>query len=379
MQTLGKHDRIIKINDTNLEFHSKQDYNSRLGQFFKHYGIKSLEEFIQIPSNELEQKFIDYAIHLKELCEAGELSPNTVPKKFRPMKYVLDVNGRENDIGWKRIRALWPKKVRLSGYKPYTTEQVQEIVEHAKNVRNKAFVHFLASLGARIGLHEHPLLMRHLREIEDCYGVLIYADKDEEIDEGEYAYWAFLTPEATKYLKRYFEQRRRDGEELNQDSPVFRTTYQHSQPNFHVKQLSRSGAISIMVRLLNATSINRIKKGRRFDTQLDHGFRKRFNTILKLNSEVNSNIAEKIMAHKRGLDGTYLKPTMMECFNEFKKAILELTVSDSERQKIKLKNQQIEITELSKKNEKISELEKTIEQVQTGLEALKKAKSVQKK
>jgi len=55
-----------------------------------------------------------------------------------------------------------------------------------------------------------------------------------------------------------------------------------------------------------------------YDKSLAHGFRKRFNTILKLNNEVNSNIAEKLMAHKRGLDGHYFVPTIEECFEEFK-------------------------------------------------------------
>jgi len=121
-----------------------------------------------------------------------------------------------------------------------------------------------------------------------------------------------------------------------------------------------------MVRLLNATSINKTKRGRRYDIQLNHGFRKRFNTILKLNSDINSNIAEKIMAHKRGLDGTYLKPTMMECFNEFKKAILELTVDDTERLKIKNKEQAQEISEIKKLTKSVEDLKKeNIVEVQT--------------
>lgn len=45
------------------------------------------------------------------------------------------------------------------------------------------------------------------------------------------------------------------------------------------------------------------------------------------------------MAHKRGLDGTYLQPTREECFIEFVKAIPELTISDNER--IKLENMKL--------------------------------------
>ena len=61
-------------------------------------------------------------------------------------------------------------------------------------------------------------------------------------------------------------------------------------------------------------------------------FRKRFNTKLKLNNEVNSNVAELVMAHKLpGAQGNYTKPTMEECYIEVKKAIPELTIDPSLR------------------------------------------------
>ena len=105
--------------------------------------------------------------------------------------------------------------------------------------------------------------------------------------------------------------------------------------------------------LLIKAGIERIKKGKRYDKAAIYGFRKRFNTILKLNNDVNSNIAEKLMAHKRGLDGTYLQPTKEECFTEFVKAIPFLTISDDER--IRLENQAL-------KKEK-SKLEKNAEEI----------------
>jgi len=45
------------------------------------------------------------------------------------------------------------------------------------------------------------------------------------------------------------------------------------------------------------------------------------------------------MAHKRGLDGTYLQPTREECFAEFLKAIPQLTISNEER--IRLENEKL--------------------------------------
>jgi len=103
--------------------------------------------------------------------------------------------------------------------------------------------------------------------------------------------------------------------------------------------------------------VQRVKKGRRYDIQINHGFRKRTNTILKLESDVNSNIAEKILGHKNGLDGVYLAPTRQECFKEFCKGIVQLTISDSERQKIEIKKLEEEKSEIAELRKRIDEFD----------------------
>jgi len=58
------------------------------------------------------------------------------------------------------------------------------------------------------------------------------------------------------------------------------------------------------------------------------------------------------MAHKKGFDGTYLQPTREEFYREFVKAIPNLTIDPTERQKI----------DLEKKQEKIDQLEATVQE-----------------
>jgi len=105
---------------------------------------------------------------------------------------------------------------------------------------------------------------------------------------------------------------------------------------------------------------------------------KRFNTTLKLINEVNSNIAEKLMAHKNGLDGRYLTPTREQCFKEFKKAIIDLTINPAKRQEVELESQQKEITELQEKNQRISNLEVKQELTEDALNTLLQAASGKK-
>jgi len=124
--------------------------------------------------------------------------------------------------------------------------------------------------------------------------------------------------------------------------------------------------------LIKQSALERKKVSeKRFDKSIIYMFRKRFNTILKLNNKVNSNIAEKLMAHKHGLDGTYLQPTREECFREFAKAIPFLTISDEERQRLELEKERQEKTELQKKIDEIEKLKELRKQDKDDLESFK--------
>jgi len=202
------------------------------------------------------------------------------------------------------------------------------------------------------GLSDPILRFKHLHSLESpdnekCYGLKIY-------DGSKSGYWAFLTPEAATMLDTYFEQRKIKGEVLTDESPIFvnsRKTEKFSE------NVSDDYARYIIYNMITQAGIKRIKVSRfRYDKAGMYMFRKRFNTILKLNNDVNSNIAEKLMAHKKGLDGTYLQPTMEECFAEFVKAIPELTIDPTNRQRLELIDKQNEIRILELKNKKIDEL-----------------------
>jgi len=371
---------IIEIAETNLSDASKISYENNIKLFYDFSGIKKTSELIHMTKEKLQDHLIDYVRYVNTLAKAGKISNNTVPKRFKGIKYVLDINYRENDVMWKPIRAMYPEKNRLTGYKPYTTEQIQVMLNQTDSRRNKAMIHFMASLGARIGIHDHPLLMKHLvpmtyQKENDCYGVLLYAADEETPEEKDqnttldkndgYSYYSFLTPEATTALKEYFDERKRQGEIFDLETPIFRTfaegKYNKCKIGIEVKQLTRRGALSLMFRLVSNSNVNREKKGRRYNIQMDHGFRKRFNTILKLEASLNSNIAEKLMAHKRGLDGTYLTPTRDELFKEFVKAIHQLTIDSSARDKILLEQKNQEINELKIANNRIESLEKKMD------------------
>jgi hypothetical protein len=150
MSTKSQHKSLISIDDSNLSPHTKKEYNFRFQQFLKNSPIKSLEELIDCPNKELESILVNYCKFLLKRVNDKELSPNTLPKQFKPIKFVLEVNYRENDIRWRPIEALFPPTERRSGYKAWTTEQIQEMEKFTKTTRNLALLHFMASVGVEL-------------------------------------------------------------------------------------------------------------------------------------------------------------------------------------------------------------------------------------
>jgi len=69
------------------------------------------------------------------------------------------------------------------------------------------------------------------------------------------------------------------------------------------------------------------------------------------------------MAHKRGLDGTYLQPSLEQYYAEFFKAISDLTIDDSERLRFTNKILEKEKSELRIKNEELSEYKEKVDQL----------------
>jgi len=160
-------------------------------------------------------------------------------------------------------------------------------------------------------------------------------------------------------LSRYINDRKISGEEVTDESPIF--VADGSRWNSKYGYLTDDNLQMIVSKIIKGAKIRRVKQGNTYNKSVTYMFRKRFNTILKINNDVNSNIAEKLMAHKKGLDGTYLQPTQEECFNEFVKAIPELTIDDSERKQAELDKLKQEKKNSQDQSQKIKELNSKLE------------------
>jgi len=322
---------------------------------FCEYASLSYDEIVKLDTEELQIKLEDWIMSMKQTG----LRRSSIRTHLAGVEKFLDINRK---LYYKKVlHSLITKDKDLGGGgKPFTNEDIQKMLSVTNKPRTKSLVLFLSSTGTRPQALVDPILRKkHLVDMQNgCYAVRVYDNSTE-------GYWAFLTPEARQALDAYFSSRKLNGERITDESPLFVNLAKHAkQTNLTVENMYQ-----MLAKLYRQATIEREKIGNRYDKALTYGFRKRFNTILKINNEVNSNIAEKLMAHKRGLDGSYLTPTREECFKEFIKAIPELTVSDSERLQIQSKIKDEKITKLeSEKDKKISTLEEITRQLSERLQ-----------
>lgn len=325
---------------------TKTDYTQYLKNFMAFHKLgNDFDGVVKSDAKEIDEMIINY---LDSLVERGV-------KGITQRTHLMGIERLfiMNDCIWHkdRIRRGIKKDEEISGGNvPITTEEISQMLECTKSVRSKALIHFLASTGMRpAGLTDPILKIKHLIPMSNpddiekkkwCYAIRIY-------DESKFGYWGFLTPEAVKILDNFIQSRKLNGEEITPESPIFTTI---KKTNTIHQNLTDGNARYIIYNLIKQSGLIRTKvSNTRYDKAMMYMFRKRFNTILKLNNDVNSNIAEKLMAHKKGLDGTYLQPTREECFTEFVKSIPELLIDSSQRKQAQIDKITREKSELEKK------------------------------
>jgi len=236
---------------------TKKVYLQSLNYFREYCKAKDFDSLLDIPPKKLLMLIEDYVIYLK-----GKISPNSIPTRYWPIQAFFEIN--DIMINWKKIRRFFPAKVKKSGHQPWTTKDIQKMLEVATDVRSRALIHLVASTGVRIGAIQE-MKLKHIEDMPlGCKSVLVYPDDPEE-------YHTFLTPEASSILDRYLQKRKFDGEQLTPESPVFRKMYQIGKAK--AIPLGERGMSVIIQRLIKKAGLRSLenKTGLRYNIQHHHG------------------------------------------------------------------------------------------------------------
>ena len=319
------------------------------------------------------------------------LNPTSLPAYFKPIKKLFDMNNVS--IPWKRVFATFPEADNIHDTKGWTRDEIAAMLEHTRDLMDKAMVLVLASSGVRLGGLEltwgdlTPIYLVDGRLTADpdkdgevaCVALNVYAGSSEN-------YTAFATPEAYRALQAYG----RTWAEMMKcqagpKDPIFLATKLLPRP-------IKTPAIAMRIRRMASKAGLRnqdSKNGPRFNTQLVHGFRKFFNKTCK-EAMSGDTVAvttrlEYMMGHRGlvALDRNYFKTDMLEMAAVYLEAVPDLTISDVDRLKNSTQRMSANIQELESKDasiddlqKKVADLEKHNREVTGELERVKSEKGI---
>jgi integrase len=273
-----------------------------------------------------------------------------------------------NDVvlNFKKIKKLVPKQeTKPSGMRAYTRDEIDQLIQSCKTFVHKVLIHVIASSGVRVGFVEN-LRIKHLKDMPlNCKAMTVYADTVAE-------YTTFITPEASEKLEQYFAQRRKKGEVLTPESFVFFTEKRHCY--------TPAGLSTLLNCKARDSNVVRTKTHRnRYDIMSAHGLRKFFDTALKLRTDLNPRVIERLLSHKsRGipLDSSYFRPTENDLFEVYQKAISSLTISKSSRLQLELDQNKKRLEKLeNSKDRRIEDLENDMRVIKEFAKSIKKESS----
>jgi integrase/recombinase XerD len=333
---------------------TKKHYSYFLNEFREFYLIKNHDKLLEIEPKKLQEMVEDFVIYERNRNKSGIY----IAGKISALKLFFSMN--DITLNWIKLQKMIPEKRKSVGDKAYTTEQIQTLVKHCSHSFYRAIIHFMSASGVRVGCFQE-LKMKHLKDMPNgCKSVLVYADTRHE-------YHTFIHQEAVESLNEYLDSRRKKGEKITDDSWVFCSPRNNSIS-------SKSHTISAGICRYVDKTLDRGKKDGRNEIMSSHGFRKRFDTVLKSNKSVNISLAEKLMGHSTSipLDNSYFKPLIEQLFDEYQKAISELIIDKKYQLQSHIESQQVEIESLKEKNQEIENLQKTILQIQNNMLELQK-------
>ena len=321
---------------------TKIHYTNWLNDFL-HYLNISCDGILNFVTNQLQQKIINYVIDMRD---NRELSPNTIRSHISAIQSFLIINDF-GEVNWTKVKKFVGEFYKVVDDRPYTRDEIKQLVDAAHSLRDKAIILLLSSSGIRVG----GLVGLQVKRLipNDKYGIYqidVYKKSRE-------AYTTFCTPEARAAIDLYLEWRSKLGETLTSESPLFRVEFDiRFGARAPAKQIDRALVCRMLKILRYETEIVKVqhltecvKRGKpRSHIKTLHGLRKYLSTCLETEG-VNAVFVELLLGHNLGLKSVYSKPTPTQLLEGNGDKVLgyihgidALTINEENRLKVKVKN-----------------------------------------
>ena len=325
----------------------------RINKFYYDYIIKKGNKW-------LENELLKFFRLQNERAERNEISTQTIPNYYKPIKLFCDMNGIS--ITWKLITKGIKKGQRYSDDRPPSIEEIKKLLDYPDR-RIKPIVLVMISSGIRISSWMY-LKWKHFKSIERN-GEIVAAKIDAFNAKTKKYYYTFCTVEAYNAVKEWMDFRASFGENITGESDVLRDLWQIKSQRYAnylglAKHPKKFGYHGIRMLINDAWKIQGIreelKEGkRRYEFKSLHGFRKFFESeCQKVMKSIN---VSYLMSHDTGIVQHYYKPTLDELLDNYLLAIGLLTIEESNKlskqvQELKEKNEDAEYVIKGKLQEK---------------------------
>jgi integrase len=284
----------------------------------------------------IEEKIIDFLMDMRDKGKGY----STIHNYISAILAFYKINDVILNIS--KINKFIPENRRVRNDRAFTHEEISRLLT-AADERMKAVILLLASSGIRLGALS-SLRMKHMKNRK----LLVYENDKEE-------YFTFVTPECQNAIDSYIDMRSRYGEKIKNESFLIREQFDVRDP-FQAKKPRQINTDTIRWKLIDLEKRVGVRSK---DVKAAHGFRKFFTTQV-INSKINPEIREMLLGHKISLAGAYYRPTEEEMFDEYEKAVNNLTINEENRLKMKIEKLEVEKSQFQTLATKIEAIEKKI-------------------
>lgn len=342
---------------------TKDVYICCLNDFLK-YLDKTCEKLLELEPKQVQQKIINYVVDMRD---NRKLSPNTISCRVSALQTFFQMNDIEG-INWFKVKKYKGEFYTVSEDRPYTRQEIHTLVENAPALRDKAIILLLSSSGMRVG-GLVKIQLKHVKAI-DKYNIYQF----EVYKKSREAYITFCTPETRNVIDQYLEWRKRLGEKLTPNSPLFRKEFETKfGARAPPKLMTEAGVSNMVLKIRFRTGIVQVqhltenhKNGQiRSHIMTVHGLRKYLDTTATSNG-MDTLYVEHIMGHDIGLKHSYYKPKVQEILEGNDKMhgyisiINDLTINEENRLKTQVSHLREELLGVSDMRRQIEAIEKQL-------------------
>jgi integrase len=316
----------------------------------------------------IEDKIVTYITYQKN----QGLNHSTIKGRKFALEFFYLAN--RINLNWKHISGYIPRPDKAREDLAYSIEDIQKMLEVANGERDRFMLYLLSSTGMRIGALP-DLKIKDIEPIKPegyhgkhLYKITVYRGHRSQ-------YYCFTSFECAEALDSYIEYRKRNEEQISENSPLLRNAVNSTLRNVKRNKVRPlQSFVDSVYRIVSKTGL----RTRTHDTRtrhkhmLDHAFRKNANTKM-IEAGVDHNTKEFLLGHKisRGLDNSYDRTPTKIRLKEYLKTINLLTISPENRLRKQVAEQEHTIQhKLEAKDKQIEEMIRKQEQFEQLIQSL---------